>query len=182
MRFLRAQAARFSGDATRVGAIGASAGGQLVALLGATNGRAEFEGDGPARAYSSRVDAVVDIDGLVDFTSGELLTKEEANPGAPTRFLGGPYRERSHIWRRASALAHVHSRSAPTLFLNSSATTPILPGRAEMKERLEHAGVGAELMVLDHTPHTFWLLDPWYPRVLAECRRFLEQRLPKPSN
>lgn len=41
----------------------ASAGGHLVALLGATNGMPNFEGEGSNAEVSSTVESVVDIDG-----------------------------------------------------------------------------------------------------------------------
>jgi PelA/Pel-15E family pectate lyase len=45
VRWLRAHATEHNLDPTRIAVIGISAGGHLAALLGATNGRAEFEGD-----------------------------------------------------------------------------------------------------------------------------------------
>jgi len=46
IRWLRANAARYNIDPNRIAAVGASAGGHLVALLGATNGMTNFEGNG----------------------------------------------------------------------------------------------------------------------------------------
>jgi acetyl esterase/lipase len=169
VRWLRAQAARLDIDPGRIGAVGGSAGGQLVALLGASNGDADARG--------SEVQAVVDIDGLADFTGPALREKESRNPGAPTRFLGGGYAARAAVWREASALSHVGPRSAPTLFIDSTAPTPILPGRAEMCARLRGLGVACEMVVLPDTPHPFWLLEPWFSRTLAEADRFLAAHL-----
>lgn len=177
VRWLRANAMRFALDPQRLGAVGASAGGQLVALLGASNGVERLEGPGPHRELSSRVQAVVDIDGLADFTAGPLLEKEAHSPGAPTRFLGGPFIERATTWRDASALTHVGARSAPTLFINSSAATPILPGRAEMVKKLGSVGIAASVIVMPNTPHPFWLLNPWFQETLRDAARFLREQL-----
>ena len=162
-------------DGTRVAAVGGSAGGQLVALLGATNGLARFDGD--ARGDSTEVAAVVDIDGLADFTGTDLLAKEAASPGAPTEFLGGPYSARADTWRDASALTHVGPHSAPTLFVNSTAPTPILPGRLEMQRRLLALGIDSAVLLMPNTPHPFWLLDPWFEPTLAAAERFLRSHL-----
>ncbi|HWA77954.1 MAG TPA: alpha/beta hydrolase [Polyangiaceae bacterium] len=177
VRWLRANAARFTLDPKRVGAVGMSAGGQLVALLGASNGVDRLEGPGGRQQQSSAVQAVVDIDGLVDFTENALLEKEEREPGAPTRFLGGPYLERATTWRDASAIFHVGPRSAPTLFINSTAPTPILPGRPEMLKKLIAEKVTARQVVIPDTPHPFWLLNPWFEPTLRAAAQFLREQL-----
>jgi pectinesterase len=179
VRWLRANAGRFSLDPQRVFALGGSSGGQLVALLGASNGVSVLEGPGQNRERSSSVQAVVDIDGLADFTGPALLEKERQTPGAPTRFLGGSYEARSAVWRDASALSHVGPHSAPTLFINSTAPTPILPGRREMVDKLARAGVDAKLMTLPDTPHPFWLMNPWFEPTLRATEQFLREQLRK---
>ncbi|MBS0661960.1 MAG: pectate lyase [Verrucomicrobia bacterium] len=177
VRWLRAHAAEYRLDSGHIGAVGMSAGGQLVALLGATNGQEEFEGTVGVVGTSSAVQAVVDIDGLADFTGAELVEQQEKSPSAPVRFLGGKFSEHPEVWRAASAVGHVGSRSAPTLFINSTAPTPILPGRAEMAARLKSAGVTAETVVIPDTPHPFWLFQPWFEPTLAATDRFLHTQL-----
>ena len=164
LRWLREHASEHGIDATRLAVVGASSGGQLAALLGA-------RGD---------VQAAVDIDGLADFTDPDFVAEQAARPSAPTRFLGGPYATRADTWRAASALTHVGARSAPTLFINSTAATPPLPGRPQMLQRLQAAGVVAELMVLPDTPHPFWLFQPWFERVVDETDAFLRRVLGRP--
>lgn len=180
VRWLRTNAAAYRIDPRRIGVVGGSAGGQLAALLGATNGMARFEGPDGGAPASSRVQAVVDIDGLADFTGPALLEKEKTSPGAPTRFLGGAFEERTETWRDASALTHAGSASAPTLFITSSAPTPILPGRPETCARLKAAGVACEIVRIEGTPHPFWLLEPWFGRTVDEADRFLEGHLRGP--
>jgi pectinesterase len=182
VRWLRTQAARFDLDAGRIGAVGGSAGGHLVALLGVSAGEPGLVGG--AGEGDASVRAVVDIDGLADFTGPALVAKEEKNPGAPTRFLGGSYAERREIWRLASPINHVGPRSAPTLFIDSSATSgapragaPILPGRAEMRDRLRAFGIRSELVVLPETPHPFWLVNPWFDVVVARTTAFFNDQL-----
>jgi acetyl esterase/lipase len=59
VRWLRANAVKYSIDPEQVTAIGYSPGGSLALLLGATNGEREWEGDGDHREQSSAVQAVV---------------------------------------------------------------------------------------------------------------------------
>jgi len=83
VRFLRANAEKYSLDPVHFGAWGASAGGTIAALLGTTCGVAELEDAELGNAeQSSCVIAVVDWFGLVDF-----LKMEEQFDG--TDCLGG---------------------------------------------------------------------------------------------
>jgi pectinesterase len=93
------------------------------------------------------------------------------------RYLGGNFRECPDTWRAASALTHVGPHSAPTLFINSTAPSPTLPGRPEMCDRLHAAGVASEIVVIPDTPHPFWLFHPWFEPTLAATDRFLRTRL-----
>ena len=176
VRWLRAHAGDYGIDPQRIAAVGGSSGGQLAALLGASNGLAALEGEVGERAGSSAVQAVVDIDGLADLTEPDFVRLQAENPSAPTRFLGGPFATRAEFWRQASALTHVGPHSAPTLFLNSTAPTPVLPGRPAMRDRLRALGLDAEIVVIPDTPHPFWLVHPWFDRVVAEIDRFLERQ------
>ena len=81
------------------------------------------------------------------------------------------------MWREASALSHVSARSAPTLFINSTAPTPILPGRDEMCARLRDLRIGCAIIVVPDTPHPFWLVEPWFDRAAAETTRFFARHL-----
>lgn len=177
VRWLRAHATELAIDPGAIGAVGGSAGGQLAAMLGATNDIARFEGDGPHREFSSAVQAVVDIDGLADFTGPELLEQQRTKPSAPTRFIGCTFEENPAAWRDASPVTHVGLRSASTLFINSTGPSPILPGREEMSRRLVMLGIGAEVLTMENSPHPFWLCEPWFEPTLAETAKFLRKHL-----
>lgn len=177
VRWLRLHAAEHRVGPDRIAVIGMSAGGQLAALLGATNGMAEFEGEVGERVGSSRVQAVVNIDGLVDFTGPELVSQQEASPSAPVRFLGGKFSEIPDTWRAASPVTHVSPHSAPTLFIKSTASTPILPGREAMRDKLRAARVASEIVVIPDTPHPFWLFHPWFEPTVVAADHFLRVQL-----
>ena len=68
VRWLRAHARELTLDTSKIAALGCSAGGHLAALLGTTNGDRRFEGNGGSPEYSSTIQAIVDIDGVLDFT------------------------------------------------------------------------------------------------------------------
>jgi acetyl esterase/lipase len=70
VRFLRANAATYRINPDKIGSWGASAGGNLSAMLGTTGGVAELEGAELGNAgYSSRVTASVDWFGPINFAT-----------------------------------------------------------------------------------------------------------------
>ncbi|GAB3033479.1 alpha/beta hydrolase [Parafrigoribacterium mesophilum] len=88
VRWLRANAARFGIDGSRIGAWGASAGGHLAALLGLTAGLSELEGDvGGNLDRDSSVSCVVAWFPPTDLIA---LTEQPADPAVPLpSFLAG---------------------------------------------------------------------------------------------
>lgn len=177
VRWLRANAARFGIDPKRIGAVGASSGGHLVALLGSTNGIAKFEGEGSNLKFSSRVQSVVDIDGTATFDDPGNVAKELKGPwNTNTRLTGFTYAENPAIWREASPITHVHKESAPTLFLNSSSFRPFQQ-REEMRDKLLALGIHSDLVVIPDTPHPFWLFRPWFDDSVVEIDRFLKKTM-----
>jgi len=178
IRWLRANAGRFHIDANRIAAVGASAGGHLVALLGATNGMPDFEGEGDNRGVSSIVQSVVDIDGPVTFIDPGNIEKEIKGPlDSNTHFLGGTFKDKPEVWRQASPITHVNARSAPVLFINSSSFRPFQQ-REEMRDKLKALGILSEIVVIPDTPHPFWLFHPWFDATVQYVDDFLKQTMP----
>ena len=68
VRWIRQHASRYKTDPGRIGAIGYSAGGHLVAMLGVSGGVKQLEGSlGQHTKLDSRVAAVIDFCGPTDF-------------------------------------------------------------------------------------------------------------------
>jgi alpha-N-arabinofuranosidase len=179
VRWLRAGAARYHIDPDRIAAVGASAGGHLVALLGATNEMANFEGSGDNPRVSSTVQSVVDIDGPATFIDPGNIEKEIKGPlDTNTRFIGGTFKEKPDVWREASPITHVNRRSAPVLFINSSSYRPFQQ-REEMRDKLNALGIVSEIVVIPDTPHPFWLFHPWFDTTVQYADEFLKQTMPK---
>ncbi len=78
VRWLRANAAKYGYDPERFGALGSSAGGYLVTMLGVTGATTKFDA-GENLDVSSRVQAVADRYGPIDF----LQMDAHRLPGAP---------------------------------------------------------------------------------------------------
>ncbi len=179
VRWLRANAKNFNIDEKRIGAVGASSGGHLVALLGATNEMAKFEGNGGNEKFSSKVQAVVDIDGTATFVDKGNIEKEIKGPwNTNTTLTGFSYAENPAIWTEASPITHTNKKSSPILFLNSSSFRPFQQ-REEMSAKLNELGIKSEIIVVPDTPHPFWLFRPWFDFTVKNIDLFFNETMNK---
>jgi acetyl esterase/lipase len=181
VRWLRGHAAEYGIDGDHIGVVGGSAGGTLATMLGVTNGMAGFEGPGSPADFPSTVQAVVDIDGTVTFMDNRLIEMSETQPSPYWEYVHGVYSKNRDTWLAASPLYYVNRQSAPTLFMKSTAVQPVLAGREEMRDRLKILGIDSDMIQFPDTPHPFWLVHPWFERVLAETDRFLGRHLKVPA-
>jgi pectinesterase len=149
---------------------GFSAGGQLAALIGSTNGSTLFGGD-----KNSDVQAVVDVDGTLAFIhpeSGE--GNDSKGPSAATLWFGAPASAGTQKWEEAAALNHVSETNPPILFINSSVAR-MHAGRTDMIRKLDSLHVYSEVHELPDTQHTFPLFDPWFTSTLDYTVAFLNK-------
>jgi acetyl esterase/lipase len=179
VRWMRTHAAEYGIDPSRIAIGGGSAGGQIAALAGVTDGVGRFDPDAGPGAVSSSVQAIVNIDGLSDFTSEAARRYEDdpaKQPSSAGAWFGGRYAEREALWREASPLFYVHAKTPPILFIGSGQLRFSL-GREEMVARMRAVGVPSRVMVLPDTPHSFWLFDPWLGPTVAATAKFLDETL-----
>lgn len=176
IRYMRANASAFNLDKTKIATHGVSAGGQLAALVGTTNGKEKFEGNGGNAEQSSDVQAIIDIDGILAFKH-----PESAEGKVASEWLGGTYEEKPETWIEASALTHVDKNTPPTLFINSS-----LPrfhaGRDDMIQKLDSLGIYSEAHTIPDTPHPFWLFHPWFEQTVTYTVDFLDKVFKERNN
>lgn len=170
LRWMRAHAGEYGLDTTKIAALGCSAGAQLASLLGTTNGMEKFEGNHGYREHSSTVQAVLNIDGIVSFVHPEA----SAEGDAASRWLGGTRGERYDKWQEASPLEYADEKTPPFLFVNSSFPR-FHAGRDDMAKLLDSFGTYSEIHTLDGSPHSFWLVHPWFEPTLNYAARFLDK-------
>jgi acetyl esterase/lipase len=124
VRWLRAHAEEYGIDSDRIGVMGTSAGGHLVALLGTSGDVAEVEGDlGEYDAVSSRVTCVVDYFGPADLlTMGDYPSQIDHNAAnsPESRLLGGAVQEVAERAREASGVTYVTADDPPFLILHGT--------------------------------------------------------------
>jgi acetyl esterase/lipase len=79
IRWLRARAAKYNIDPSRIGVGGESAGGHLAALVGVSGGKKAFPPIGGNEDQSDRVQAVCDFYGPTDFSTIVLQAEQDKN-------------------------------------------------------------------------------------------------------
>lgn len=141
VRWVRANGKQYGVNSQRVGAFGHSAGGQLAALLGMLDTR--DNSDPALAAYSSKVQAVVDVSGPTDFT----VDHDSDGDAFLAKFLGGSYSKKPAIWRDASPVFRVAAGDAPFLILHGTQDQQVpMHQSEELLEKLHSAGVEASLV------------------------------------
>ncbi len=121
LRWLRANQNTYGYDATRVVVAGASAGGQLAALMGTTGGVESLEGTTAGNAdQSTLVQGVIDYFGATDFImrSKNQPAKTEDPSGSVYKLFGGSVSDNVGLARSASASAFVDPSDPPILILH----------------------------------------------------------------
>lgn len=133
IRWLRANAQKYDIDPHKIGVIGSSAGGHLVAMLGTCSDVANLEGElGEHEKESSRVTCVVDYFGPTDFMAFSVAVHDAKSPVA--RLLGGAGKE--ELAREASPIIYVSKDDPPFMLIHGTkdATVPL-----NQSERLQAA-------------------------------------------
>jgi len=154
VRYLRANAAKLGIDPDKIGTMGGSAGGHLTLFLGVTGNVPEFEGDGPNKDQSSKVQAVVSFYGPSDFTKsyGRSVDAAEVLP----LFLGGDLEHAREMHLRASPLNWVTPDAAPTMAIQGTKDRYVNYEQSVwIIDRLLAVGVPAELETIPGADHGF---------------------------
>ncbi len=164
--WMRHHASNYGIDSTEIVVMGCSAGGQLAALVGVTGDQHLVEG---TPLQSCRVNAIVDIDGVLAFRHPDSQEGQVA-----AEWLGGSAVEVPQSWDEASALTYVNDQTPPTLFL-ASKHPRFLAGRVEFTKILQENGTPVATRFLEDAPHSFWLFNPWFEPTMGFVIEFLDE-------
>lgn len=176
IRWLRANADKYGIDTSRIAISGCSAGGQLAALIGMTNGIRKLEGSQGVQGYSSHVDAIIDIDGVLDFLAPSSLNLIRNSNSADIAWFGGSFTEKPETWKEASAIFYVNAKSVPVLFINSGFSR-FHSGQDEMIGMMKELNIYTEVHKFDVQVHPFWLFHPWMEQTTDYMTGFLNKVL-----
>lgn len=146
VRFLRANATEYNLDPNRVGAVGVSAGGHLVSLLGTTDTSVGWD-VGEYLDQSSRVQAVIAMAGVMDLSRNFPNTDIEAMK----RIGFGEFNV-----MEASPISHVTPDDPPFLLIHGDRDEVVPVEQSQvMYDRLIQENVPAQLVIVQNARHSF---------------------------
>ena len=185
VRYIRHNADHYGVRADRIGALGGSARGYLVDMLGVMEGVGDPDDPDPVNRESAKVQCVVSFFGPTD------LIRLPPSP-VETDFLGmalsigGQILPTSSIeyktYREASPVYRVTKDSPPFLLIHGDADKVVPIQNSElMEEQLRHAGVPVKLVRAPGLGHgSDFSSAPSLPEYLKEMVRWFDQYLQKP--
>jgi acetyl esterase/lipase len=174
VRWLRANAARYGLNADRIGAIGVSAGGYGVCMLGTIGPEDGLEPEGDDLRYSSRVQAVVAMGAPSDFAHSHTPLMIQHLYLRP--FLGATLTENPKLYERASPGTYATADDPPMLLFHSrdDLSVPIEQPRAFARD-LRRAGVSVELVEEDGYEHVW--SGAKFQRAVDRALEFFDEHL-----
>lgn len=149
----------------KMAVLGASSGAHLATLVGVTPNSKLFT---THSKISNEVQAIINIDGILSFIHPEAQEGTMASI-----WLNGSKETNFNIWKEASPLEYVNKNTPPTLFINSSFDR-FHAGRDEFILVLETYKIFNKAITLVDSPHSFWLLNPWFHQTLDYSIQFLD--------
>jgi acetyl esterase/lipase len=145
IRWVRANAAKIGIDADRIAIAGYSAGGMLSLLAAATNGMAEFEGNGGNAGVSSNVQASI---GVYPLASAEIAT------GLFPKDLSEQDLKKAKL--AASPTNYITKNFAPTIFIHGTADTTVpTQSSIDFYTKLNDLKVPTALTLIQGANHAF---------------------------
>jgi acetyl esterase/lipase len=178
VRYLRAHSAQYNINPAKIGALGASAGGHLAALLGTADKAAGFD-VGEYLDQSSRVQAVVTLSGLSDFT----VVVEGGVSMAIYFAFGALAGTNNALLAPASPVTYITPDDPPFLIFHGDEDGVVPIEQAViLDERLRAAGVPSTLVIVKGGDHSLNPLpgktaEPTWEEISRMILEFLEKNL-----
>ncbi len=172
--WIKEHADEFKIDSNRMIIAGSSAGGQLASLVGLTGAVSRFE---PAinTKFSTTIQAIVNLDGVVDFLAPMSLNVERTFDSPDAFWLGGTFFQKPEIWKEASPIFWAREdQQIPMLFINSGFPR-FHAGQDELVGMLKRWRIPVDVYTIDVQVHPFWLFHPWVDSCVEKIDQFLQQ-------
>jgi acetyl esterase/lipase len=158
VRWIRANAKKYSLNPDRIGAWGSSAGGHLVALLGTAGDVKEFDTAENAE-YSSRVQAVCDWFGPTDFLRMNDFPggMDHNAPNSPESLvIGGAIQENKEKVAKANPITYITGNEPPFLIMHGDKDGTVIYNQSELLyDALVKAGTDVTLYCVKGGGHGF---------------------------
>jgi acetyl esterase/lipase len=162
--WMRKHAKKYRINPDKIAVFGASSGAQMATLIGVTPNASKYKSK---THISDEVQAIINIDGITSFIHPEA---EEGSMA--TIWLNGSKKDNWENWKEASALEYVDEHTPPTLFINS-AQPRFHAGRDDMISILNKYHIYNKTYTIPDSPHSFWLMNPWFEITLSYTVTFL---------
>lgn len=174
VKWVKINSEKYNIDTSGIAVLGCSSGATLATFLGTTGQNPKFQSHKFADDVSDKVHAIVNIDGIVDFTDPAESGKDDdpQKPSAGARWFGYTITENPAIWIEASPLTYVERNTPPTLFVNSSIPR-FHAGRERFAKVLDENKIYVDIYTINNTPHPFWLFHPWFDETWPKIVDFL---------
>ncbi len=178
IRFLRSNAIKYGIDSNRMAITGSSAGGQLAALVGMTSKVKKFDGTEGDLKISTKIQAIIDMDGILDFADPNESAKDmdPSKPSAGAWWFGATFKQAPEKWVEASPIQYAGKDTPPICFINS-ALPRFHASRDSVITILKAHQIYTEVHTLSNTPHPFWLFHPWFEPTVGYMVAFLDKIL-----
>lgn len=182
IRWTRAYAKEYQIDPEKIIVAGHSAGGELAAMMGATNGNPVFEGSGCFPDQSSKANAVIDLDGTLAFLHPESGEGDDSKKiSAATYWFGYNKTENPERWKEAAPLTHAGKHCPPFFFINSGVDR-MHAGRNDFRKILDKHYIYAAVKTFAGSPHSFVFFQPWFDSTLSSIDHFIKKVFPESPN
>lgn len=160
VRWLRVHAAEYSIDSDRFGVFGASAGGNLAALIGTTGETTRFD-VGDDLKVSSRVSVVGDWFGPTDFLKMDeqrISGGDQHNPAnsPESLYLGGEIQTQKELAKAANPITYISAKCPPFFVAHGDQDRQVPYGQSViLVEALERAKVPVTFRKVSGQGHMF---------------------------
>lgn len=144
VRWMRHNAINYKIDSTRIAGWGYSAGGNLVAMLGATDAEDGLEGEIPKgfADYSTRLQAVV--------SGGSPYEYSWADNRLLEFWLGASRSRNPQVYKRASPITYLDGEDPPFFIYHGTGDLLVPVSTAKkMKAKLDEAGIHSKLVIVE---------------------------------
>jgi acetyl esterase/lipase len=153
IRWLRAHADEHKVNPSRIGLVGASAGGHLSLLAGLSDKDSGLEGPDASASSDTRIQAVVNYFGPTDFPNFENIPLVQP---LFRELLGGTLEQVPDAYRLVSPVTHASPDDPPVLTLHGDKDEIVPVSQAELLDKkMKEVGGRHELVVLTGQGHGF---------------------------
>ncbi len=178
VRYVRANAARFGVDASRIGAWGGSAGGHLVGMLAGADKSEKFL-LGDLKEVSAAVQASCIMAGPTDLAGAKFVEslRKAGEKSYSYQWMGKLYDEAPELYKEASPITYFSKTTGPVLFLTGDLDNP--DRDAAGIEKLKSLGVPTKQVILKDAKHGCWMQRPWFEQCVDAVDAWFREHLTK---